>query len=192
MEYCFSKSVSSNSILSFWAFCLRQFENNVQIPRTRFLLNKLPIFHPVRWIIWYTLCMYKERGLWNMATSTYNDLWFLHIITSLCDGFEDIRMMLCANPLQWCHLSIMASQITSNSTVCSTVCSGLHQRKHQSSLLLAVSEGKPLVTGGFPSQRASNMEKVFMLGHDHAMIIKVPINTFQFLLQILIQHKMCL
>ena len=49
-------------------------------------------------------------------------------------------------------MSAMASQITGISIVCSTVCSSLGQRKHQSSA--------SLVTGGFPSQRASNTENV--------------------------------
>ena len=33
--------------------------------------------------------------------------------------------------LQWCHMSVMASQITGNSIVLSTPCSGVHQRKYQ-------------------------------------------------------------
>ena len=47
----------------------------------------------------------------------------------------------------------MTSQITSNSTVYSTSCLGEHQRKHQNQRW----ENQP-VTGGFPSQRASNAE----------------------------------
>ena len=39
--------------------------------------------------------------------------------------------------LQWRHMSVMASQITSISTVCFAVYSGAHQRKHQSSTSLA-------------------------------------------------------
>ena len=38
-------------------------------------------------------------------------------------------------------ISVMASQITSVSTVCSTVCSGADQRKHQSSASLAFVRG---------------------------------------------------
>ena len=60
-----------------------------------------------------------------------------------------------------CHycdviMSAMASQITSVSMVFSTVCSGPDQRKHQSSASLAFVQG--MVTGEFPSQRASNAE----------------------------------
>ena len=42
----------------------------------------------------------------------------------------------------------------------SIACSGWHPKKHQSSALLVHCEGNPPVTGGFPSQRASN-EKNF-------------------------------
>ena len=52
--------------------------------------------------------------------------------------------------------------ITGNSTVCPTVCPGWHQCKHHSSTPLALCEGKPPVTDGFPSQRASNAEGVSM------------------------------
>ena len=64
-------------------------------------------------------------------------------------------------------MSVMASQITSVSTVCSTVCSGADQRKHQSSVLLALCERNPPVTCGFPSQRASNMENVSIWSRHH-------------------------
>ena len=49
-----------------------------------------------------------------------------------------------------------------NFTVCSTVCSGVHQRKHQRSVILALYEGNQPVTNGFSSQRASNAENVSM------------------------------
>ena len=44
----------------------------------------------------------------------------------------------------------------------STASLSYHQRKHQSSVLLALCEGNPPVTGGFPSQRASNSEIISM------------------------------
>ena len=59
------------------------------------------------------------------------------------------------------------SQNNGNSTVCSTHCSGWQERNHQSSTLLLLCEGNPAVAGGFPSQRASNVESIFMSGHDH-------------------------
>ena len=59
-------------------------------------------------------------------------------------------------------MNVIVSQITGNLTVCPTLCSGYQQSKHQRSTLLALCEGNPPVTGGFPSQRASNAESVFM------------------------------
>ena len=41
------------------------------------------------------------------------------------------------------------------------------QIKHKSSALLALCEGNPPVTGGFPSQRASNIDRMFMSWHHH-------------------------
>ena len=57
-------------------------------------------------------------------------------------------------------MSTMASQITGVSILCSAVCSGSAERKHQSSVSLAfvrwIHQWPPR---GFPSQRASNVEK---------------------------------
>ena len=50
----------------------------------------------------------------------------------------------------------------SNSTVCLTGCSAYHERKHQISQLLTLCEGNPRVTGGFPSQMASNARNISM------------------------------
>ena len=47
------------------------------------------------------------------------------------------------------------------------VCSRVYSIKHQRSALLDICEGNPLVTGGFPSQRASNTESVSMLWPHH-------------------------
>ena len=56
----------------------------------------------------------------------------------------------------WHHISVMMSQITYNSTGGSTAFSGFNQWQHQSSALLVFIGVNPPVTGGFPSQRASN------------------------------------
>ena len=42
-------------------------------------------------------------------------------------------------------------------------------RKHQSSALLALCEGNPPVTGGFPTQRASNAENVSIWWRHHEL-----------------------
>ena len=55
-------------------------------------------------------------------------------------------------------MGAMASKMTSVSIAYATVCSGADQRKHQSCASLALCEGNSPVTGGFPSQRASNAE----------------------------------
>ena len=59
--------------------------------------------------------------------------------------------------------SAMASQITGVLIVCSTVCTGANQRQHQNSAVLALCDGNPSVTGGFPSQRANNADDVIMI-----------------------------
>ena len=51
---------------------------------------------------------------------------------------------------------------------CSTICSRAHQRKHWNPALLAFVRGNPPVNSGFPTQRASNAENVYMLWHLHA------------------------
>ena len=50
-------------------------------------------------------------------------------------------------------MGVIASQITSLTTVYSTVYSDADQRKHQSSPLLAIYAGKSPVPGDFPAQR---------------------------------------
>ena len=45
---------------------------------------------------------------------------------------------LILHALQWCHMSIMTSQVTENIIVCPIVYSGWQQRKHQSSTLLVL------------------------------------------------------
>ena len=59
-------------------------------------------------------------------------------------------------------VSIVASELTANSTVCSTSSPGQCYRKHQSSTSLVLCEENPLVTSWFPSQMASNAENVSM------------------------------
>ena len=51
--------------------------------------------------------------------------------------------------------------ISGNLTVYSTTCSDWQQR-HQTTGLLALCEGKPPVTGGFPSQMPSNIENILI------------------------------
>ena len=75
------------------------------------------------------------------------------------------------NPISVDHysdviMSATAYQITGVSIICSTSRSSADQRKQQSRAsklrVTGLCEGNPPVTGGFPSQRASNAENVFI------------------------------
>ena len=70
--------------------------------------------------------------------------------------------------LQRSHMSTVAFKLSSNITICSTDCLGHHQIKHcLKSALQALCEENPLVTSGFPSQRANNVEIVSMSRWHH-------------------------
>ena len=62
--------------------------------------------------------------------------------------------------LQWCHMGAIASHITGRSGVVFNSLFGLTSEKHQKSTFMALCEGNQPVTGGFPSQRASNADGV--------------------------------
>ena len=64
-------------------------------------------------------------------------------------------------------MAAMASQITSLIIVYSTVYSGADQRKHQSSVSLAICAGNSLVPGEFPAQMASNAKDVSIWWRHH-------------------------
>ena len=64
-------------------------------------------------------------------------------------------------------MSAMASQITAVSIAYPTVCSGADQSKHKSPRITGLCEGNPPVTGGFPSQRASDAENVSFRWRHH-------------------------
>ena len=68
-------------------------------------------------------------------------------------------------------MSAMASQITNTSIVCSIDCSGAYQRKSKLRVN-GLCEGNPHVTGGFPSQRASNAENVSIWWRYHDFVKK--------------------
>ena len=74
-------------------------------------------------------------------------------------------------------MSVVPSEIISNSNVYSTIHLGI-QKKLQSSALLALGERKPLLTGGFPSQRASNLENISISWRHHVMRLDPRINSF--------------
>ena len=103
---------------------------------------------------------------------------FAHALTALLSvcvqnfvaviWFHNVNYFLA---LQSSHMNILSFQITGNSTVCLTVWSRWQQRNH-SGPLLALCEGKPWVTNGFHTQRASNAGNVSMPRyHDNSGMI---------------------
>ena len=54
-----------------------------------------------------------------------------------------------------------------NPTACSTACLPWYRGKHWNSELLAICEGNPSLSGGFPSLRASNMDSASMSWRHH-------------------------
>ena len=83
-------------------------------------------------------------------------LTFMSALSSL--NYNDVLM--CA----------IASQITSLTIVYSTVYSGADQRKHRSSVSLAICAGNSPVTGEFPAQMASNAENVSIWWRHHGWL----------------------
>ena len=80
-------------------------------------------------------------------------------------------VLICMSPSWWRHMSTIASPFTCKILGCFTPVHWPHDclfktmfrqtsKQHQSPALLALCEGNPPVTGGFPSQRASNAESI--------------------------------
>ena len=87
-----------------------------------------------------------------------NRIWIWKIVCATGSRFKHYSDII---------ISAMASQMTGVSIFCSSVCLGIDQKKHHSSVSLAFVRGNPLVTGGFPSQRASITEIVSIWLHHH-------------------------
>ena len=66
-----------------------------------------------------------------------------------------------SSTIQWCPVSITASEVANSSSLCSAACSSGYQCTHQSPILLAVYHGKLSVTSGFVWLKAGNVESVF-------------------------------
>ena len=73
-------------------------------------------------------------------------------------------------------MTVMASQITGVSVICLVVCSGAKQRITKAPRHWTL-WGEPLVTGGFPSQRASNAETVSIWWRYHASTVSEGVLT---------------
>ena len=77
----------------------------------------------------------------------------------------DAFQLYLTKALQWHNISIMASQITDNSTVCSTV-----QADNEGTIQVCIAGPfllEPTMSSGFPSQRASNIKSISMSWHLH-------------------------
>ena len=81
---------------------------------------------------------------------------------------------------QWCHMSILASQITSNMTVCSIACSGQQGRKIKAPPFVKGIQQLSMDSsnGGFPTQRVSAVESVSMSWHHHVRTSIMPKQVF--------------
>ena len=104
--------------------------------------------------------------VWNMLFNIVNTSGNLrHVwmyVTVFADGLLHVRCKcICRHGDHYSDviMGVMASQMTSLTSVYSTVYSGADQRKHQSSASLAFVRGP--VTGEFPAQMASNSRKMF-------------------------------
>ena len=92
--------------------------------------------------------------------------WLLIII-----GFSTIRSLWCNFVKQYHYsdvlMSTMPSQITGVSISCSTIFLRCSSKNTSKLRITGLCEGNPRVTGGLPSQRASNMENIFIWWHHH-------------------------
>ena len=87
--------------------------------------------------------------------------------------YKKIRLYLVSPviALQWCHMSIMVSQITSNYTVFFSKACSSEQRKNQRSTSLSLFGGNPPVTRAFRLQRASECRQSSYACHDTGIIL---------------------
>ena len=95
-----------------------------------------------------------------------NSFWFAIPVSTFIPGLCSQNFL---SPLQWHHLSAIASQINGNSTVRSITWPGQEQRKHQSLALLVLLKRIPPLTVRFTLQRASRAVSVSMPCFNHGM-----------------------
>ena len=86
-----------------------------------------------------------------------------HDVSRFCDNVSPYDLPLYSNVI----ISAMASQITGVWIVCSIACSNKISRLRVTGLC----EGNPAMTGGFPSQRASNVENIFIWWRCHERFV---------------------
>ena len=86
----------------------------------------------------------------------YPTLIMKPIAPKLCNIFAITCSKLFLTISLQCHVSVLASQVAGKPIVSTTICMDVYE----SSTLLALCEGNPSVTGGFPHKGVSNAESV--------------------------------
>ena len=81
--------------------------------------------------------------------------------------FGTTKLSNSGSSLQWRHMRVMTFQIIGYWTVCSTVRRGEQWKNIRAPASLTLCRGNPPVARGFPSQMASNAERVSMPWHPH-------------------------
>ena len=142
-------------------------------------VNILPKQYPLMVSVWSTvvlmLCFLMTRGYYL----NQNQLNFKNIMGSkkfpvniLANNNKPYLEFLfvkfvpgLSESLQWCHMTLMAPKVTYSFPELQSVLANI--KENQSSTLLALCERNPQVTGGFPSQRASDADSVSMSWPHH-------------------------
>ena len=121
---------------------------------------KRDVKHPIYVLSFlnYIICKYS---LLNTTMHVYH----YHSCISRVN-FQCISKLKITIPLPRPQMTVMASRITRQSSVCSTVCSDWQQRNIT---LLSLCEEHQPVTGRFPAQRDSIAENIFIWWSYHAM-----------------------
>ena len=132
-------------------------------------------------LIFYTLAAAREAQNLSFCQRISSGNWFCNSCIGLALVWKCYihHFSMMKITWQWCLLNTMAWQITQQFV--QQGARGWHQNKYQSSASLALCEDNSLVTGGFPSQRASNVE-----WHHHAYVM-----SFQLMLQLFISTTFC-
>ena len=97
----------------------------------------------------FTEFIKKKLWIFPSIYQTMEVFWacppLIKVICKHCPIHSSSIVLL--EPLQWCHMSVIASPFTDNSNICSTACVDYEQSKHRSPVLLALCERNPPVTG---------------------------------------------
>ena len=121
---------------------------------------------------WLAIALMGQLGL-CMTHKIYNfqthvGYWQLELSSSKCHMTTlMVTQYWFRQSFERSQVGVMASQISSILTNCLTACSCKHQRRHQSSTLLALIGGNPPVTMEHLSQKVSNARSVYISSRHH-------------------------